>query len=114
MEQYLLNPAVAPVMTMIGRRLTAYRDGLSFQYPGGQMYCLSWDVATAFASRAHAVLPELPPGDANANAWPDDDLLVGVRVRVSARARWWERCYPHLRAGRRRRRAVSTPLHGAG
>ena len=84
MEQYLLNPAVAPVMTMIGRRLTAYRDGLSFQYPGGQMYCLSWDVATAFASRAHAVLPELPPGDANANAWPDDDLLVGVRVCARA------------------------------
>ena len=85
MEQYLLNPAVAPVMTMIGRRLTADRDGLAFQYPGGQMYCLSWDVATAYATRVHSVLPELPPGDANAWAWPDEDLLVGVCVCACAR-----------------------------
>ena len=33
----------------------------------------------------HSVLPELPPGDANAWAWPDEDLLVGVCVCACAR-----------------------------
>jgi hypothetical protein len=77
MHRYLLHPHYLPFRTLIGRR----RDepdwrGEAFAYPGGQMFCLTWDLATAYGQWFDAVMPEYNGTDYE--AWPADDLLAGL------------------------------------
>jgi len=73
MHNYLTNAYYYPFRTLIARK----RDepdylGKAFSYPGGQMYCLSWDLVTAFA---HSPLNYTLSG---LDEWPADDLLLGL------------------------------------
>ena len=77
MERLLLNSKVAPNRTVIARKLVGTdTDNSTFDYPGGQLYCLSWDLAAAYAARIHDVMPHLRVE--NASNWPDEDLLAGL------------------------------------
>ena len=73
MNNYLWNPKILPFRTIIGRKREQTRGG-GFVYPGGQMYCMSWDLVRLFATRFDEVM--LPSIIAQ---WPAvDDVWVGL------------------------------------
>jgi hypothetical protein len=88
MERYLLSPRFHPFRTVIARVRTEplFLDETDFPYPGGQMYCISGDIARTIATQFHAAIPEL---GADPNAWPSDDLVMGLFIRRAlGTARW--------------------------
>ena len=79
MRNYLLAPEYHPFRTVIGRmRVEPATNGdASFLYPGGQMYCVSWDIMRNFARYFEQVMPECR-NHSEMGGWPADDLLVGL------------------------------------
>ena len=77
MQNYLLNPKFPPNRTIIARmRKEPFYDGDSFTYPGGQMYCISWDIASSYGQNFQTILSEYRLDDYW--NWPADDLLLGL------------------------------------
>ena len=88
MERYLLNAEFHPFRTVIARVRTEpdYLNEKNFKYPGGQMFCMSWDITRAVAAQFHNVVPEL---GTDPNAWPSDDLVLGLFIhRAFKNVRW--------------------------
>ena len=79
MENYLFNRQYPPFKTIIARMRVEEKglDGSGpFMYPGGQMYCLSWDIAKLYARYFYDILPQYDRD--HPETWPADDLLVGL------------------------------------
>ena len=80
MERYLLNPQYYPFRTIVARVRTepSFMGETNLPYPGGQMYCISWDIARTIATQFHTAIPEL---GTDPNSWPCDDIIMGLFIR---------------------------------
>jgi hypothetical protein len=88
MERYLLNPRYHPFRTIVARVRTepSFLGETKFPYPGGQMYCISGDIARTVATQFHTAIPEL---GTDPNTWPSDDLIMGLYIRRAfGKAQW--------------------------